>query len=636
MSLKKLFNFAYLRENLKKSKVTLSFVLLILPILNLTIFLMSTDSFNVNIFDINNISLMAILGMYVLPIVLSYILFSYVFKKKSVDFMGSMPIGRKTIFFTNTLGGIIIILLLLLITSLLMGLVTLISSNIYVPVGVLIDYFVIFAISYVFVFTACNISVCVAGNIPTSLVVTMLILFFVPFNHFVYKNILIDNYSTDYELSYRCDDCDYDFNTKNIEDVYLYKKDKLANYTVPFQVLENILTLEDVVTYNSISLGKTVLLSLIYILVGSILFEKKEMEICETSFKSFKIHQVVKYLTFVPFLLIIYRLIDDISIFGLMFVIVVLLIYSFVYDLITRHSIKKIKSNLISFVLVFVLVEGLCFLVTSLNNHSKTISYNIDDITSVKVELSLFNYYSEGELITINDVSLRDKLIMGVANYTSSQEESYNDIDIVIEIGGNEFDMTSSLDNDVYDEVLSYIKNTKTYKKYSLKEKISNGKFITLDKDYIKLDDKGLDILNNSNLSSSVDDCISVSVYIYVYKNHKLFRYVFESSIDSKFNEYALSLYNSKAKDISFDGVYGFNITDYQKENDFYYVNATVDNKNKIKDIMKNDIDLEKDIYKITIFKNDKTYYYLANLSHRFFLEIDDNYIETRDEEDGY
>ena len=55
-----------------------------------------------------------LLGTFILPIIISICLFNYIYKKKSVDFINSMPISRKSIFITNTILGIIIIIFFIL------------------------------------------------------------------------------------------------------------------------------------------------------------------------------------------------------------------------------------------------------------------------------------------------------------------------------------------------------------------------------------------------------------------------------------------------------------------------------------------------------------------------------------------
>ena len=114
MSLTKLFNKNYFVQNILKSKAVIVLVIGIVPILNAIFMLtVSQDTTTPILADIRTISVLNILGMYVLPLVLSVCLFGYVFKKKSVDFVNSMPLTRKTIFITNSIGGILLIVIMM-------------------------------------------------------------------------------------------------------------------------------------------------------------------------------------------------------------------------------------------------------------------------------------------------------------------------------------------------------------------------------------------------------------------------------------------------------------------------------------------------------------------------------------------
>lgn len=109
MSLTSLFNFSYLKENIKKSRAIILLCLLLLPIINFIILLMNcSNDYNYmpSTFEASSVIL---LGMYVVPVILSITLFSFVYKKGSTLFTLSMPISKKQIFATNTLCGIVII-----------------------------------------------------------------------------------------------------------------------------------------------------------------------------------------------------------------------------------------------------------------------------------------------------------------------------------------------------------------------------------------------------------------------------------------------------------------------------------------------------------------------------------------------
>ena len=154
MNLMKLFNMKYFMQNVKKSKMAILLFLSIVPIFTaLTIITLGKDS----ILEFWKLGLANIIFMYITPFVLSVVLFGYVYKKKSIDFIGSMPISRKSIFITNTIGGSILLILSQLVTllvSLLAG--TLVGGTVFV--GMLWDIFVYQSIAYIFVFTISNLA----------------------------------------------------------------------------------------------------------------------------------------------------------------------------------------------------------------------------------------------------------------------------------------------------------------------------------------------------------------------------------------------------------------------------------------------------------------------------------------------
>ena len=115
MNLMKLFNINYFKQNLKKSKVVLSIFIGLIPILNTIILLMMITSNRNYVLDFFEVSTINLIGIYVLPVIISICLFNYIYKKKSVDFINSMPISRKSIYFTNLIAGILIFISMLLV-----------------------------------------------------------------------------------------------------------------------------------------------------------------------------------------------------------------------------------------------------------------------------------------------------------------------------------------------------------------------------------------------------------------------------------------------------------------------------------------------------------------------------------------
>ena len=262
MNLTKLFNKNYFIQNVLKSKAVIAVIIGIIPILN-AIFLMtlSSDSQTPIVADIRDISILNIIGMYVIPIILSLCLFGYVFKKKSVDFINSMPLTRKTIFITNSVGGILLIVVMMLINVLLLGIESLIFTNLIIPFQMLIDYFILWSVAYIFVFSVANIAISLSGNHITMIILTAVILFFIPFMH---------NYITGFDGQlYR-----EPYYTVQVNDVkgldeetyvdkYIEKIQQDTNYTWPYNCICSMFK-GDVTSYNTESIVKMLILSIIY------------------------------------------------------------------------------------------------------------------------------------------------------------------------------------------------------------------------------------------------------------------------------------------------------------------------------------------------------------------------------------
>ena len=274
MNLTKLFNFKYLIQNIKKSKMALVLFFIIVPIFT-SLTIMTTKD---RILDFSELAFVNILGMYIIPFIFSVCLFGYVYKKNSVDFMCSMPVSRKTIFVTNTIGGIGMIVLMQLITlilTLLIGVVT--GATIFN--AMVFDIFAYQTIAYIFVFTIANLAMSVSGNLLTQIVVTLLITFLIPFSTFFVVAYTSNNEVTIYN--------EYG----NIGSEFF----RIINYTAPRMLFNGEYN------YSSISMCKMAILSIIYFALGLYLFKKRKMEIATESFENNRTHFLVKGLTLAPF-----------------------------------------------------------------------------------------------------------------------------------------------------------------------------------------------------------------------------------------------------------------------------------------------------------------------------------------------
>ncbi|MDE5539044.1 MAG: hypothetical protein K2J20_00985, partial [Bacilli bacterium] len=190
MNLQKSFNYKYFIQNIKKSRGLLAFIFGIVPLLNiimLIIFISEKESF----ITFNTLSVVTLIGSYFIPIVFALSLFGFVFKRKSVDFVMSKPLSRKTIYVTNFFGGLGVLVLFMLLNTTIFGIFSLCFKSVVLPFALLIDYFVLWLISYIFMFVVAVLAITLSGNVMGSIVIILIVSFLYPF--FAISNHVLDD-----------------------------------------------------------------------------------------------------------------------------------------------------------------------------------------------------------------------------------------------------------------------------------------------------------------------------------------------------------------------------------------------------------------------------------------------------------
>lgn len=577
MNLTSLFNFAYLKQNLKKSKNILALFIGIVPIFNLITLIMQIESGTSTIPSLENLSIINMLGLYVIPVVLSICLFGYIFKKRTVDFVNSMPISRKSIFITNTIGGIAIIVLINLLNIILLAILGSIFTNLFIPITLLVDYFIVWTISYIFVFTACNIAMSLSGNAITGIVLTMLILFLIPFLN-TYKNIKSSYLSND-EVRIECleESCKpinytcYEGDTNCLKDEAnnIYEANvsvSLDNdeYTLPYNIINRVLfnTDNSMTIYNTKENIIMLVLSIIYIIIGCLTFERRKMEVSETSFKSIHTHLFVKSLTLIPILLLTYEIVSrypfDIS---TIFIFAIVLVYFFLYDLITKKSINHIKLSLLYFIITTCIIFTFAFAITKLveNNNNKYLT--TDDIKSVTIipdEINnIYNYEDTLIDLAITDKNIINKVVSFItdssnADYYYQDNEDSKYITIYLNSTSGRLDYRGIVDNATYNELIDLLINNKTiqnsYNKINFNEifalQIGNTIYeVDEQKDVLK---EIKESLNNTSINTTIETPLeeSLPLYIYSYQDHKLNIYHINSTISKELESIIIKAYN--------------------------------------------------------------------------------------------
>lgn len=463
MNLMKYFNYNYMIQNLKKSKSILIFFLGLIPIASIFSYLVLISNTSLYNITLEAISIIHYFGIYFIPILLSLCLFGFIYKKKQVDFTLSMPLSRKTIFTTNTITGILLLIFMVTFSALGIYIVNLFTDFI-IPFRMIIDYILIWSITYIFVFILTNIAMSISGNGITQFIVTMLLLFFIPF--------LIDciQYSNPF---YGVGD-DANLCITSIDSCYYIENYKQANFTLPYNNIRIFLFAKWQPLYNIVSLLKMVIISIIGFIVGKGLYVKRKMEINETSFSTLEIHNIVKALTMFPIVIVITDFIkgDSMSNLGMIISILIIVIYYLVYDLITRKSISNLKTTFIHFCITLIILFPICMVLCGQNKNNNLINISKNNITGYQfskddTSFNQIDYVDVKNSITIQmitDSLARSKTSLRNHKYNGNENEYvFKEMLIKTNIKDYEVQNASFLKED-YDKIIEQIEKTEDMK----------------------------------------------------------------------------------------------------------------------------------------------------------------------------
>lgn len=637
MNLMKYFNFNYMIQNLKKSKSILALFLGILPIISILYYIVIIQNGGYDLLTLENISLIHYFGIYIIPIVLSACLFGFVYKKKSVDFINSMPLSRKTIMTTNSIAGIILLILMVVLS----GFGIYISSlllKVIMPVRMLFDYILVWSISYIFVFILSNLAMTISGNLITQIVVTILLLFFVPF-------------LTDY---IKTGNSYYDYDQKNlvinstIDEVEIMSRYRIENkanlnYTIPYNNIRNLISGDNYSLYNTVSLVKMVIISVFGYIIGKYLFIKRKMEDNEISFRSLKVHNLIKALTLFPIIAFISLAvpIDNISIMLVIFILIFLLIYFFIYDLITRKTISNIKKSLIHFCVIISILFSFCIIIHLVIHDNRVTNFSISEKDITEIDFSLNTIaFSEFEHVSIKDNKVISDIIKSINTSSNDSSSSIIKKEIFIKTKNNNYKITGNMVKDDYDVIVNEIKKlnniknvTKLFdenKVYVIGFKIPNIQDYTNDSKVIKEAQK---VIENNSISQK-EYKLNQSLTLYAYDNGKVVSYKVDSSSSGILSNYVEKVIKNKNKNFldrinnmsytNVDYMISFTIYDHNIETSF--MNNIQMNKENIYSFIKkysnDNFDVTKDYVSLLIFLDNKDYLYFTNRVDEFLNAV--------------
>ena len=560
MHLQKWINLKYLYQNFKKSKSLFIFILCIVPFINLWI--VGTNIISRNyIIDFNELSKVSVVIAFILSVIVAFLLFGFVFKRNTVDFIMSKPITRKQIFASNIFGGIVYILLIILLNSIGFLLISFLT-DLFIPFGAILDYFIYFLVTYIFVFIISVLAISLSGNIMGFIIIILLLLLLYPSLTFIEYKTRSDNLDTYYlceseECMPTIEYCGDDNNClKEIESgKYHYRVIQKYNSTLttPINYFNE--------GFNTKSIIKTIILSVVYLVIGYFIFKNRRMENSEVSFKNKYLYKTIKILSYIPITYLAYMFYSSDKSF-LLIAIIICFVYYFMYDLILQKTLGNIVKTIGEMLIVSIIFIGAYFILEHIYSSK-------DQVLSIPDEATI--NYTDPKLQYNYDIVVSDKNLINELIKANNIDE-WNGITIIFD---NKHYMTQGISNELLEKLDEYatknnLKDTFTTENILHITSSLNPGFVLPDSNNFK--NKIVDYLNSYEKSN---ESIDIFITLYKYENHEIKELALNVSGNLELFNYVKNIYNEEfLENINDSSVY---VSDEAIAQDF----VNVFNKNK-------------------------------------------------------
>lgn len=381
-------NFRFLKENIKNSRSIIIFLLSVVPLLNLLMFfnLVSNDTYHVVTFK--ELETITYTFSFIFSIILAYSLNNYLFKNKSADFYLSKPISRKKLYFSNVFTGIILIIVSLLINIFLI-LVIKVSTGLLIPNKLLFDYFIYNFCLYLFNYALITLAIYMSPNFVVAIIMFFVLLFSYPSIMLIdkgYTELYTERYVEVDTCNTALSACQKDGNRYKVS--LNYEKKVNTALTLPASyVLKNEPAMKD--------FAKTILLSIICVIMGSITFKKRKIENNINITNEF-IHYLLKTITIIPLTIIMAYAVQTKHLYVLI-LFLISVVYYLVYDIFTKKPFYKPLKSTIIFIWTYVFFTLIFYGVAS--TYQKDIKLNLNGILTE-------NLYNEEEFVKIDNLDL--------------------------------------------------------------------------------------------------------------------------------------------------------------------------------------------------------------------------------------
>lgn len=391
------FNWSYGKQNLKANAGIYMISLLVLPLLMIPSLLNQSPRW-MHYITLRDLAFIPGIYVWIMPMVLALVLYGFLFSRKQVDFVGSLPINRRCIFWTNYWIGIGILVSSLLLTVMIISLVISLQSHMIVDSIVLVRFLIFYSLCAFFTFSVMVFAIACTGNRLTALLLAITLIC-LPSTIRMYQGSTIYTTENRNRTSYI---------VMNADDELYYRRSQNSNSDD--YVLANMTSVHPANELHPVQLSICAVEGLMYTGLAYVVFKRRKLEVAQTTFMKQSTHDFVRSLiVFTPLYLFIGTDAFGSNYIEMIFVILIFVLF-YLYDITTHRTSHSFKRSLCLYFVVIVVSIGIHF-VKDIHDEFWYRQLGRNDVQSITVEVPAqfrgFNQKNRST-ITIDDPKFID------------------------------------------------------------------------------------------------------------------------------------------------------------------------------------------------------------------------------------
>ena len=451
----------YAKQHFSAHSGILTILFMIVPILVVP-YLLAISSRDILYLTFPTAAAVGIMFMYILPISIALQLNSYLFSKKQVDFVVSLPLSRRSLFWINYILGVLFMFAMIIIMTLIIYIVCALHPLLVVSGAVLGRIIINLFVGYLFVYSASYLCMMSTGHQLTAILLSVVMMFLLSYI----------NYDIKYDDNY---DSPTTGNGVVIADTEVMYDTNSAIKNMMITATPTYVTI-DGGRINAVQLLVTLSETAIYTGLAYVVFKRRKLEVAETSYLTESSHYIAKgIILFIP-LCFIARMLENMQYidFFIVFTVISIYIISYLYDLATARARANLLKSIWSFVaicgIVGVYYFGVHFIARPIARGDWTGQrlFSEKDVKSVSVSVpSKFSPFLDDITITDKEfISLFfDKSLVLYDEY--NEKYGYGEKIVTFETSKGTFKYHFGDNFDLAENVISYIIENTSFVDYS-------------------------------------------------------------------------------------------------------------------------------------------------------------------------